>query len=263
MTGRPATPPADRRSLTSPIWIAGHVVALVAIVGFVLLGLWQLRRHDERSALDARISERVAAAPEPIGDLLAVHGEDGAALDLRPAVVTGTYLVEEEVVLLARTLNGRSGNEVLTPIDLDDGSVVFVDRGWVPLDVEGPPVVGAEPPEGPVTVTGFLRPAQVRGSFGPVDPPTGELDRVARVDLERLQQQIDGDVLPVFVVLADQEPAQPGEFPIALPDPEPGGGPPHLSYALQWFAFAGVVAVGYPILLRRTARRRGSGSLAS
>ncbi len=262
MTGRPANPPTDRRSLTSPIWIAGHVVALVAVIGFVLLGLWQLRRHDERRALDARITERVAAAPEPLGDLIAVHGEDGAALDLRPTLVTGTYMVDEEVILQARTLNGRSGNEVLTPLDLGDGSVVFVDRGWVPLDVVGPPVAGAEPPEGQVTVTGFLRPTQVRGSFGPVDPLTGELDRVARVDLERLQQQIDGDVLPVYVVLAAQDPAQPGDLPIALPDPEPGGGPPHFSYAFQWFAFAGVVAVGYPILLRRTARRRGSGSLA-
>ncbi|HEY5727286.1 MAG TPA: SURF1 family protein [Acidimicrobiia bacterium] len=230
-------------------------MALTAIVGFVMLGAWQLRRHDERRALDERITDRVASAAVPVDQLIAEYGEDGDALDLRPAIASGTYLLDEEVILQARTLNGRSGNEVLTPLDLGDGTGLIIDRGWVPLDVSGPPVAGAEPPRAEVTVTGYLRPTLVRGRFGPVDPPTGDLDRISRVDLDRLQRQLDLDLLGVHLVLAGQDPPQVGELPLPLPAPEPGGGPPHLSYAFQWFAFAGVVAVGYPILLRRTARR--------
>jgi len=251
------TTPTDRRPLTRPIWILGHLVAFAAIVGFVLLGQWQLRRNQERQEIDQRITVRVAAQPRPLADLFAELGLDGDELDLRPATATGTYRLDDEVILQARTLGGRSGNEVLTPLDLGDGTAVVVDRGWVPLDVVGPPVEGAEPPPGTVTVTGYLRPTQVRGGFGPVDPPAGDLDRVIRVDLDRLQQQIDLDLAPVYLVLSDQRPAQTVGFPIALPAPEPGGGPPHLAYAVQWFAFAGVVLVGYPILLRRTARHGG------
>lgn len=249
-------PPSSRRTLTRPVWIVGHLLALSAVVGFVLLGQWQLRRHQERSLLDERIAARVAAQPRPLADLVAELGTDGAALDLRPATATGTYRPQDEVILQARTLNGRSGNEVLTPLDLGDGSAVLVDRGWVPLDVVGPPVEGAEVPSGSVTVTGYLRPSETRSGFGPVDPATGVLERVIRVDLVRLQQQLDLDLGQVYLVLAEQSPAQTGNFPIALPAPQPGGGPPHLSYAVQWFAFAGVVLVGYPILLRRTAGNR-------
>jgi cytochrome oxidase assembly protein ShyY1 len=252
MTGSRPSPPAER-SLTSPIWILGHLVALAAIVGFVMLGAWQLRRHDERRALDQRITDRVASAAQPVGQLIAEYGETGDALDLRPAIATGTYLLDEEVILQARTRDGRSGNEVLTPLDLGDGTGLIVDRGWVPLDVSGPPVVGAEPPPAEVTVTGYLRPTQVRGRFGPADPATGDLDRISRVDLDRLQRQVDLDLLGVHLVLAEQHPPQVGELPLPLPAPQAGGGPPHLAYAFQWFAFAGVVLVGYPILLRRTA----------
>ncbi|MDQ3782854.1 MAG: SURF1 family protein [Actinomycetota bacterium] len=249
-------PPSPRRTLTRPVWIVGHLLALTAVVGFVLLGQWQLRRHQERGLLDDRIRARVADEPRPLAELVAELGTDGAALDLRPATAAGTYRPQDEVILQARTLNGRSGNEVLTPLDLGDGSAVLVDRGWVPLDVVGPPVEGAEVPSGPVTVAGYLRPTQTRSGFGPVDPATGVLERVIRVDLDRLQQQIDLDLGEVYLVLAEQSPAQAGDFPIALPAPQPGGGPPHLSYAVQWFAFAGVVLVGYPILLRRRAGHR-------
>ncbi len=170
MTRSRPSPPAER-SLTSPIWILGHLVALAAIVGFVMLGAWQLRRHDERRTLDERITDRIASAALPVEQLIAEYGDDGDALDLRPAIATGTYLLDEEVILQARTLNGRSGNEVLTPLDLGDGTGLIVDRGWVPLDVSGPPVAGAEPPPAEVTVTGYLRPTQVRGRFGPSTRP--------------------------------------------------------------------------------------------
>ena len=43
-------------------------------------------------------------------------------------------------------------------------------------------------------------------------------------------------------------------LPIAAPPPALPEGP-HLGYAVQWFLFAGVVVVGYPLLLRRVTRR--------
>lgn len=238
-----------------PIWIVGHIVALAAVAAFVLLGMWQLRRHDERMLLDDRVETRLAAAARPLDELIRAFGDDPDELELRRAVATGRYLIDDEVILQARTLRGRSGHEVLTPLLLDDGTAVLVDRGWVPIDVAGPPVVGAEPPEGNVAATGYLRATEMRRGLGPVDPPEGRLDRVSRVDIGRLQQQVGPGLLGVYLVLEEQAPPQPDDLPVPIPAPEPGGGPPHLSYAIQWFAFAGVVAVGYPVLLVRTARR--------
>lgn len=242
-----------------PIWLVGHVVAITAIIGFALLGSWQLERHNERRLLDQILTDRLDAAPVGLDELVTESGGDLNWVDFRPTSLTGRYLIEDEVILQARSLDGISGHEVLTPLLLDDGSAVIVDRGWVPIIIEGPPVVGAEPSAVDVEVTGYARQAQVRSGFGPVDPADGVLERVSRVDIERLQQQIDVPLRPVWVQLAEQTPAQ-LEFPKIVPPPRPGGGPPHLSYAVQWFAFAVVVAVAYPLLMRKTAR--GSRSTA-
>ncbi len=236
-----------------PVWLVGHLVALAAVVGFVFLGLWQFDRHEVRRGLDAVLTARLELPPAELTDVVG----DPAAAEFRPVVVRGSYRPADEVILQARSHEGRSGHEVLTPLVLADGSAVIVDRGWVPIDVEGPPVVGAEAAALDVEVEGYVRLSQRRTGLGPVDPADGVLDRVARVDLDRLQQQIDLPLLGFWVQLRSQEPSQ-AEFPLPVEPPRPGEGPAHLSYAVQWFAFAAIVAIAYPILLRRTARRGGS-----
>lgn len=235
-----------------PVWIVGHVIAVGAVVGFILLGQWQLSRHTERQALDDTLRVRLDQPAVPYADLAE---QDIDTVEYRPTTLNGSYRTEDEVILQARSLAGVSGHEVVTPLEMTDGRTILVNRGWVPIDVVGPPVAGAEPPSGPVTVTGFLRPTEIRGGLGPVDPAEGRLDRVSRVDIGRIQQQVDTELEPVYVVLSAQEPAQ-SDFPRPVPPPEPGGGPPHLSYAVQWFLFAAVVAIGYPVLLFRSAQGR-------
>ena len=46
--------------------------------------------------------------------------------------ITGSYLPEAEAVVRLRTLDGKPAVEVLTPMRLDDGRVVAVDRGLAP-----------------------------------------------------------------------------------------------------------------------------------
>ena len=145
-----------------PKWLAGHLLALVAIVGFINLGFWQLRRHDERQVVNATISERMVEAPAALSDLLATYGEDPDSLEYRRATVTGSYLVDEEVLWQARTLNGRSGHDVLTPLEVGERALI-IDRGWVAIDAADPAVDGAEPPAGEVTVVGVIRPDRGAG----------------------------------------------------------------------------------------------------
>lgn len=236
----------------SPRWLAGHVLVLVGIVAFVSLGMWQLRRLDDRRALNDVSQERIAAPSGSLDELTNTYGEAAEALEYRQAELRGRYLVGEELILVARSLQGQSGHHVLTPMLVGDRAVI-VDRGWVPIDVTGPPVDEATPPGGEIIVLGTIRRSQTRGSLGAVDATTGRFERIARVDLDRLAQQITVPIYPFFVELQRQTPAN--ELPLALPQPDFGEGP-HLGYAVQWFLFAAVAVVGYPILLRRTARKR-------
>ena len=240
------------RSLVRPKWIAGHVLALVAVVGFINLGFWQLRRLDERRDLNRIIAARMAEPATPLAELLAEFGADPEALEFRRVEVSGSYLLDEEVLWQARTLRGRSGHDVLTPLLVDPGAVI-VNRGWVPIDASDPPVDGAEPPSVDVMITGVIRPGHVRGRLGPVDPQTGDLDRVSRIDITRLQVQIDPRLYPFYVLLEGQVPEQSSGFPMPQTLLEQSEGR-HLSYAIQWFLFSAIVAIGYPMLLRRTVR---------
>jgi surfeit locus 1 family protein len=249
--GRP-----DYSFLRRPRWIAGHLVALVAVVAFVNLGLWQLDRLEQRREYNDLVTARLAAPPVTADDLAGADPDD---VEYRRVVLTGEYVAADEVVLRARSRRGVSGNEVLTPLRTSPGTAVMVDRGWVPIDVEGPPVVGAEPPGGAVTVTGIVRRGDEPGGLGPKDPAEGRLDRVSRIDVARLDAQTSDALLPVWVQLESQDPGSATEFPLPVDLPELGEGP-HLSYAGQWFIFAGIVLVGYPVLLRRTAARPGEGA---
>ena len=217
---------------------------------FILAGFWQLSRLGEQREINETISARalgaaVALPPAP------TSAAEIADLEWQLVEFDARWLPQDEVILRARSLGGVSGHDLLTPAVVGDATVV-VNRGWIPIDVEDPPVQLAAPASSSTVVRGVLRPTQERGSFGPVDPADGRLSRIARIDLDRLDQQIAGDLYPMWVHLLEQTPAQ-ADYPFlrALPSLDDG---PHLSYAVQWFAFAAVVVVGYPILLVRTAK---------
>lgn len=242
--------------LRSPRWLVGHVIAVTAVIAFVALGSWQLQRLEERRTGNALITARSDQDPAPLADVLARAGGDPEALAYLPVTVTGTYLSRDEIRLSTRPYQGRPGHHLLTPLLHDDGRAIVVDRGWVPIELDDPPVVQAAPgpPGAEVTVTGFLVQGQEPSPFG-VDVPDGETAYLGVPDLARIQQQVDPELAPVYLQLSAQEPAAPQALPFPAEPPALDEGS-HLSYAGQWFLFAAVVAVGYPILLRRTTRAR-------
>jgi cytochrome oxidase assembly protein ShyY1 len=133
--------------LLRPRWIGLTVFAVVVVGICVRLGLWQLDRLEGRRDANARYAEGLAEPPRPLEDLL----DSGDRLAYRRAVATGRYDPEREVILYGRTLDGVAGNHVLTPHVLADGRAVIVDRGWVPIEMDRPPV-DAAPPAGEVEV---------------------------------------------------------------------------------------------------------------
>src|SRR5690606_29565664 len=238
------------RALLTPRWIAGHLLALALVVLFVNLGFWQLRRLDQRREYVQQVESRSQLPAQPLAEALT-----GELLEYRPVTAVGEFDPAEEVLLRGRSLDGSPGFNVLTPLVLADGSAVLVERGWVPYGSDTVPVETAPPPAGTVTVTGRLRAphAPRPGTFGPRDPPTGELTQTYYPDVERLQPQMPYDLVPAYVELTGVEPPHPLELPAPLPEPDLGEGP-HLGYAIQWFSFAAIGIVGYFFLMRPVIR---------
>ena len=244
--------------LLRPHWIIAHVMVLVVVVTFPLLGMWQLDRWHQEKALQARIEARIDGAVVPLTDVLGPDTSEAARDDLefQPVTVTGTYVADEEVAQRNRDLDGQGGFDWLTPLRIDGDTAVLVRRGFVPPSrVAGIEPTTAPPPSGQVTVTGWLersghQPTGASAAFAPSDPDTGTLDTVFHADVGRIDQQTATDLLPMVLHLSEQEPPQDGPLPVAQPVPEADLSQ-NLSYAVQWFVFTAIAVVGYGIVLWR------------
>jgi surfeit locus 1 family protein len=251
-----------RSDLLRPRALLTHLLVLAVAVTCVALGLWQLDRLAELRASNALAAARME---EPPADLAALADPDGstvvdeAALEFRRVAVRGTFRPDEEVLQRGQQhpFSGQAGFHVLTPLELVDGGVVLVRRGWVPATLSEPPVEEAAPPTGEVTVEGVLERPVSQPGFGPQDLADGRLARVFHTDTARLDEQIDGPLFPM-VLRIDEEPpaASVSELPVTV-------GPPvldernHFSYAMQWFMFAILAVITYGAWLW-TRRRRST-----
>jgi surfeit locus 1 family protein len=235
--------------LRAPRWIIATVVVVAICAVFVSLGQWQLGRHAERALENTVTSSRMSGQPTELAVVLAAAGEDVETLDFRPVVVTGEFVPGQEILVRSQVANDRAGFHVVTPL-LTDAGTVLVNRGWVPLAAEAPPVAAVPPPSGTVTVNGLARISQVRPSIGPTEPE-GRLTVVARIDLDRLSDQFD-NLVPVWIQQTDPSP---DSLPVRLAPPDVGDPGPHLPYAVQWFSFAVIVLVGYGFIIRKALPR--------
>jgi cytochrome oxidase assembly protein ShyY1 len=134
---------------------------------------------------------------------------------------------------------GQPAFEVLTPFQLDDGSVVLVDRGYVrPVQGDRTVVVPefASPPGGTVTLTARLRADERDPRHRPAERRDERL-QVYAVGAGVVSDATGLDIRPGYLQLEDDNPG----VLAALPLPELDAGP-FLSYAMQWIAF-GTMAI--------------------
>jgi len=247
-----------------------HLFTIVLVVVMVNLAFWQLRRHNERVTFNESVRARSLDAPRSVDDLLALahdgdasaHGGDGATAPTDPGDLewyllqaTGEYLAGEDLLLVNLSQDGRAGVDPVSALRLDDGRVLLVNRGFIPLSETAPP-----PPSGNVTLVGRVRAPQEQRRGELTDPPTGELREMQRLDPPRLAPQLPGTVLPFYVDLLQSDPPDaPVLSRIAEPELTLG---PHLSYVVQWFVFSGCAIAAWGFIVRRVlaAARRATTS---
>lgn len=217
-----------------PSWIP-TVAAFMAIVVCVLAGNWQHRRLLEKEALQAQIVAAASSAPVPMPS----GNADWRAWRFRTITMTGEFDARHQILIDNKVHAGRVGFAVVTPLRLDDGRAVLVDRGWVAGGATRAVLPTAPPPQGVITLRGRIDvPPAGYLELGDRAPPSGPLWQ--HLDPQRFAQATGLAVLPI-VVDALEMPVDDGlvhDFPL----PDTGVGK-HVSYMMQWYTFA-VMAFG-------------------
>ena len=231
-----------------PFWLFSHVFAATVVVSFVLLGFWQLSRHQERADRNAQIESR---SSPPVLDLAQALDRPLGELDYQVVQGRGTFVNDAVVRVANRSQGGVAGQHLVATFRIDGGPLILVNRGFVPIDTAIPV---RDAPSGEVTVKGWLRTSIVRGWYGATDDREGTL--VPRLDVAAIEARLDEPVAPVWLQLdGDASGSSRSTFPDPVPLPPLDGGP-HLSYMAQWFIFATLGTLFYLALLRRQSRSR-------
>lgn len=214
------------------------LVAVAVIAALVALSVWQFQRRTWKLDLIARIEARVNAPAVPAPGADRWTGISAAADEYRRVEATGRWLDDRAALVQAVTEHG-GGYWVLAPFRRDDGTIVYVNRGFVPADKRDPASWRALAPQ-TETVTGLLRLTEPRGTVLQSNDPAA--DRWYSRDVEAVARSRGlGTVAPYFID-AERKPGEEG-IPIAgLTVLKFTNN--HLVYALTWAALAIMAAAG-------------------
>lgn len=240
--------------------------ALLLFAGFLALGSWQVQRRAWKLDLIERVDQRVhapaVAAPGPAQWPQVSEAND----EYRHVQLTGRFLDDRETLVQAVTELG-SGFWVLTPLQQADGTVVLVNRGFVPPEARNPANRGTPVLDGStgstraVTVAGLLRISEPGGGFLRKNDPAAERWYSRDVQAIAAARGLAADRVAPFFVDAEAAPRAAagrttwpagGLTVIAFPNS-------HLVYALTWYALAAMVAAAAWYVWRADRREVGRG----
>lgn len=247
---------SEERPPLSAVALGGLVLAAVLIfAALVALGTWQLERRVWKLDLIERVRQRVKAPAVPAPGPQDWPRVSRASDEYRRVSVAGTFLPDRETLVQATTVLG-GGYWVLAPLRSGDGSLVLVNRGFVPqASIDPPARVGGEP-RGVVTVNGLLRMTEPGGGF--LRRTNAAANRWYSRDVEAIAAARGlGGAAPYFI---DAE-ASPGVPANAASGPVGGltvidFANNHLVYAITWYVLALMTTAAAGRLVFEEMRRR-------
>lgn len=231
--------------------------AIATLIGATLLsglGVWQLKRLAWKEALIAEIESRVHASPIEIPAPTEWPSLRPSDYEYRHVRVHGVFDYAHQALVFRalespRGRYGGPGYLVMTPLKLDSGEYVLVNRGFVPLDLKAAADSG---PSGEAQVAGLMRSSEDRTLFTPADNPakgewyTRDVDEIAAAMSLRSHApfSIDADAGPDPTALPEA-----GETVVRFPNN-------HLSYAFTWFGMALALIVVFAVWAFAQRRQR-------
>lgn len=225
------------------------LLVLVAAV-CVRLGFWQRSRLHQRRARNAAALAARALPPLVFGDASERSSGD-TVRNGRRVVATGIYDRSHEVVLRSEVYGGVPGVRVVTPLRLAAGdSALLVIRGFVPAPDAMSAHLDTLNEPGMVTVRGLAEPITSTADSGHPIVRNGATTW-RRLDLAALRARFPYPLLPIAVLQLPTSglPVYPRRL-----EPQPLDDGPHLSYMLQWFAFAATALIFAGVVARPEQR---------
>jgi cytochrome oxidase assembly protein ShyY1 len=228
------------------------LATLVLVVLGIALGNWQTRRAAEKTALQARLEQGMAAAPIRLDGGPA----DPAALEFHRVIVTGEFVPNWPVFLDNRPQAGRTGFILLMPFKIADANrVVLVARGWLPRNTaEHDKLPSYATPPGRVTIEGRVLRQMPRVMQLGTPAPLAPKAIVQNTGPEEVGRASGLDLLPFVVEQTGADTAGEGllrNWPAPSTDIER-----HKGYALQWYALAAMAFLFFVITGFRRGRRK-------
>lgn len=231
--------------------VAFGVFAVIAAGVCVRLGIWQLRRLDERRAKNALVLERGNAEPLP---MRALHEQDTSATHWRRVRIYGVADYEAEVVQTSRSQKGTPGVYVLTPVrPLEEGwgdTALVVLRGYL-YSTNARTVDLTRAREGDTLSFDALVTAFPPPQPGAVRSPTSER-AIRALDRDTLSAMMQRPLAPAVLLALGDTVTHDVALVTRVPPPSQSEGP-HFSYAMQWFGFATVFIVGFVAFARNSS----------
>lgn len=237
-------------SLRRPSWFA-VLLTLCGVAIFIALGVWQLRRAQEKEILLARFAHAASAKLQPFAAV-----EHAAPADVYPHVqVRGSFAAHRVYLLDNRMHAGQLGVDVFMPFTPDNRDrVLLVDLGFLPRQgvreslPDLPPV-----PQKEIALSGLYAPPPAPGlklGGNPLNRETSWPKMLTWIDTNAIAVDLRRQVYP-RVLLLDPDPASPYArqwTPDVMPPAR------HRAYAFQWFTFALATVVIFFVMHRnRTA----------
>ncbi len=237
-------------------WRAAVVLlaTVLTAAGTSRLGWWQLDRAAQKTALQSA-RETQGRLPALTGAELARDAATAGSQWHRRATIDGVWLVDATVYLDNRPMNGRTGFIVVTPLLLDDGRAVVVQRGWLPRDVNDRVRISPHrTPEGRVRVSGFIAPTASR-LYELGTPASGVIRQ--NLDLSAYAQETRRPLAPLVIV--EDEADGPTSDGLARQWPQPASDVhKHHGYAFQWFGLSALTITLYVWFQLIRPRRRAA-----
>lgn len=211
------------------LWMT--IAAIPALMMLLYLGTWQVIRMQWKEALIADFTNRATASAIAAPEAKAAGNNQYQRLRL-----TGLWMHHAEVQLTGRTFEGTAGYHIITPMRLDDGRVLLLNRGWVSQDYRLPEQRPSTLTAGRVEVEAILRLPMQKGYFVPDNDLAGNDWFTLNIADIAKHHNLDDRLITTYT--ADVlRPSGPYVLPIGA-DVEINIPNDHWHYALTWYGLA-------------------------
>ena len=231
----------------SPRWRWVTVAVICGIIFLARLGVWQLDRLEWRREINAATMAEMNGEPILLNSDLS--GLDLSEMINRPVVAIGEFDFDNQFLVESQRFENQPGRYLLTPLQLAGSEqAVLVNRGWIPIAETD---FAQYDQLGEVEISGRIQQSQTLSG----DRKT-EVDgnKIFRIDVAAAADTLTYPVLPIYLLpetgeVVDSDLPYLPKADLSLDEGN------HLSYAIQWFFFAVLLAVMYAVLVNRQEKK--------